>query len=342
MKNRLQQMSARSYSIQGIGIGCVWIMGGGLLLIPLSSLLSRFFVSSGGPSNNAESLYIQGLTLVAGLIWTRLLLSLFPGRVHWRMGIIAAGALLLGWISTVPTLACMDWLDTRFNLSEGTDFLSAFLYQLFSVGLREELCKLLLFTPLLILVLRNNRELEALILGALVGLGFALEENITYYVLYQHSGVAVSRFVSANFLHFTLTGVTALALTRALRDPRTWGVDFLQTLIFAISLHGLYNALLSRPVPGFGDMSYFSGSVLAGCAYLFFREVHTLSPLPRGGLSRTAVFCWGFCLLCLLELLLATLTLPFDSALYIIGQSALSGVFTGYIFIHQVRESLTS
>lgn len=329
-----------SYSTKGIGVGCAWIIGVGLLLLSLFTLLSPYFFISSGPSEDIDYLYIQGLALVAGLIWTGLLLSLFPDRVDLRMGIVAVGALVLGWISTVPTLASMIWLDGRFNLSEGNDFLSAFLYHLFSVGLREELCKLLLFTPMLILVLRKNRELEALILGALVGLGFAIEENITYYLLYQHSGVAVSRFVSANFLHFTLTGVTALALTRALRDPRTWGVDFLQTLIFAIFLHAIYNALLSQPIPGFGEMSYFSGSALTGCAYLFFREVHTLSPLPRGGLSRTALFCWGFCLICLLELLLATFTLPFDLALYLIGQSALAGVFTGYIFVQQVRESL--
>ncbi|MEX2606155.1 MAG: PrsW family glutamic-type intramembrane protease [Kiritimatiellia bacterium] len=290
-------------------------------------------------------LYIYCLSLFAGLIWTGLLFSLFPGhgsvRMQVRVIIIAAGAVVLGGISTVPTAVSMDWLDTRFALNEGNDFMSAFLYHLFSVGLREELCKLLLFTPLLILVLRKNRDLEALVLGALVGLGFALEENISYFIRYQHSGVAVSRFVSANFLHFTLTGVTALALTRALRDPKTWWMDSLQNLIYAISLHAVYNALLSQPVPGLGDMSYFSGAALAGCAYLFFREVHTLSPLPKGGLSRTALFCWGFCLLCLLELLLATLTLPFDLALYIIGQSALAGVFTGYIFVHQVRESLS-
>ncbi|MDA3874082.1 MAG: PrsW family glutamic-type intramembrane protease [Kiritimatiellae bacterium] len=276
----------------------------------------------------------------------KLLLSLFPGRVHVQDWVIAVGAILLGWISTIPTLVSMNWLDTRFDLSEGNDFLSAFMYHLVSVGFREEQCKLLLFTPLLILVLRKNpdhtnRDLESLILGALVGLGFAIEENITYYIRHVHTGVAVSRFVSANLLHLTLTGITALALTRALREPRTWWIDSLQTLFYAISLHAIYNALLSQPVPGFGDMSYFSGAALAGCAYLFFREVHTLSPLPKSGLSRTALFCWGFCLLCLLELLLATLTLPFDLALYIIGQSALAGVFTGYIFVHQVREDLS-
>lgn len=342
MKKILHQFSTHSYSVRGIGWGCMWILGFGLLFISLSSLLAQVFFPSGTPSAGTTYIYILCLTLFAGVIWTGLLLSLFPKRVPWRVWIIALGALVLGWMSTVPTLASMRWLDARFDLHEGQDFLSAFRYHLFSVGLREELCKLLLFTPMLILVLRKNRDLEALILGGLVGLGFAIEENITYYILYQHSGVAVSRFVSANLLHFTLTGVTALALTRVLRDPKTWWLDSLQTLMYAVALHGIYNALLSQPVPGFGEMSYFSGAALAGCAYLFFREAHTLSPLPQKGISRTALFCWGFCLLCLLELLLATLTLPFDHALYSIGQSALAGVFTGYIFVHQVREPLAA
>jgi RsiW-degrading membrane proteinase PrsW (M82 family) len=341
MQAAIRKLHEQSYSIKGIGMGCGCILLFGLTLVAGASLFKAYLPGFSTQSTGAYYRYIFFLTLFAGGIWSGLLLSLFPKPLGFSTVVVALGALVLGWLSTIPTLASMSWLDSRLNLSEGNDFLSDFLYHLFSVGLREELCKLLLFTPLLILVLRKNRDLEALILGAFVGLGFAIEENITYFIQYQFTGVAVSRFVSANFLHLTLTGVTSLALTRSLRDPKQWWADSLQMILYAIALHAVYNALLSQPVPGFGDMGYFSGTALAGCAYLFFREVQSLAPPPKATVSRTALFCWGFCLLFLLELLLTSLTLPFDVALFILGQSALAGVFTAYIFIHQIRETLS-
>lgn len=280
------------------------------------------------------------LALIAGAVWTALLLSLFPlplRKVYWGLVPLALG---LGWISTWPTVWSGIWLDSTFHLTEGDDFVSALIYLLVSVGLREELCKILLFTPLLFRVVKNGRDLEALVLGALVGLGFAIEENITYFTDYQGSGVVVSRYVSANLLHLTLTGANALALTRAVRDPGRWTADAVTVFAMTIGLHGIYNALLTQPVPGFGDMSYFSGAALAGCSYLFFREIQRLSGGHGLRVSRTALFCWGFCLLFNLELLNASMWLPFDKALYLVGNAALSAVFIGYIFIHEIQEPL--
>lgn len=281
------------------------------------------------------------LTLLAGGIWTGLLLSLSPGKLPRIYLGMAPLALALGWISTWPTIWSGIWWEDHFRLHEGGDFFAALLYFIVSVGLREEVCKLLLFTPLLFRVARPGRDLEALIFGGLVGLGFAIEENINYFQSYQGSGVIVSRFVSANLLHLSLTALTALALTRAWREPGKWGAEAVQMLAMAIGIHGLYNTLLSQPLPGLGDMGYFSGSMLALCAYLLFREVQGLSPMRGTRISRSAVFCWGFCLLFNLELLGAVLTLPFQEALYITGQAAISAAFIGYVFLHQVQEPLS-
>ena len=280
------------------------------------------------------------LTLIAGAIWTGLLLSLFPGKSPRIYFFMVPLALALGWISTWPTVWSGIWLEDRFQLHEGGDFFASLLYFLVSVGLREEVCKLLLFTPLLFRVAKSGRDLEALIFGGLVGLGFAIEENMSYFQSYQGSGVIVSRFVSANLLHLSLTALTSLALTRAWREPGKWGAEAVQVLAMAIGIHGLYNTLLSQPIPGLGDMSYFSGSMLALCAYLLFREVQPLSPLRGTRISRSAIFCWGFCLLFNLELLSAVLNLPFQDALYITGQAAISAAFIGYVFLHQVQEPL--
>lgn len=279
------------------------------------------------------------MTLIAGLVWSAMLLGLYSGPNRRTLLCLAPLAFILGWISTWPTIFSGIWLDTRFNLSEGDTFLVGLAYFLVSVGLREEVLKLLLYTPFLIWTLRNWRDGEALILGALVGLGFAIEENLGYFDPVS-SGVMVSRFISANILHFTLTGATALALTRAVRDPGKWGMDSVQTLGMAIGLHAIYNTLLTHPIPGLGDMSYFHGTALVGCCYLFFRESVTLFPVRNRTLTLSAVFCWGFCLLFSFELIHASAHFPFWMALSVTGGSAIASVLSGYVFLHLLREPL--
>ncbi len=281
------------------------------------------------------------MVLVAGAIWTALILSLFPRPLLRAYIFLVPLALALGWISTWPTIWSSIWMENRFNIEEGHNFFSALLYYLVSVGFREEICKLLLFTPLLFRVSKNGRDLEALLFGAMVGLGFAIEENINYFTNYQGTGVAVSRFVSANLLHLSLTGVTSLALTRAVRDPNRWLADAVTTLAMCIGIHGLYNTLLSQPVPGLGEISFFSGTLLAACSFLFFRETGSLSSIHGLRISRTALFCWGFCLLFNLELMSASVLLPFDNALFLTGNAALSATLTAYIFLHQINEPLS-
>ena len=82
------------------------------------------------------------------------------------------------------------------------------------IGLREEALKLLLFVPLIPFLL-NRDDLEILTVAGLVGLGFALEENINYFQ--ASAGLsAVGRFATANFLHIALTAMCGLTLTRAI------------------------------------------------------------------------------------------------------------------------------
>jgi len=280
------------------------------------------------------------MTLLAGGVWSMMLLGLYSGPFQKRMWCLAPAAVALGWISTWPTIFSGIWLDTRFHLSEGDNFLVGLAYFLVSVALREEVLKLLLYTPFLFWTVKNRRDGEALILGALVGLGFAVEENLGYFDPVG-SGVMVSRFISANILHFTLTGAAALALTRAVREPSKWGADSLQIIGAAIGLHAIYNTLLTHPVPGLGDLSYFHGTALVGCCFLFFRESVRLFPIRSKVLSLTAVFCWGFCLLVNLELIHAAARFPLPMALTLSGGSAIASVLSGYVFLYLMREPLS-
>jgi RsiW-degrading membrane proteinase PrsW (M82 family) len=279
------------------------------------------------------------LSLLAGLIWILLIGGMRSEGITLSFLPWLLAALTLGWFSTYPTLLSLFWMDKTFDLRPGSDFMSALLYFTASVGLREEFCKLLLFLPLLPRVLRRDRENDALVLGALVGLGFAVKENLGYLLQENDGGVAVSRFVSANLLHLSLTGINALALTRAWRDPQRWLSEALTVFAMTVGLHGLYNALLTAPVEGVGDLSVFSGTILIGCTLLFFRDLPGLAR-RRGFLSHSAVFLWGLCLLFNLELLLAASTLSMGASLIVLGQGGIGAALSALVFLHVVREPL--
>ncbi len=283
---------------------------------------------------------LVALALLSALLWGIVLHSLYgaPGALApvARMGI----ALALGVVSTWPTLWTGFITDDHLGMNAEGDFVHALLYFIASVGLREELCKLLLFAPFLPWILKRGGDLDALILGGMVGLGFAMEENVKYFDALFSGANVVARLVSANVLHFTFTGVCALALTRLVRQPARWMTDSLTLIAMAIGLHGLYNALLTREVPGIGDMSYFAGTAMAIGALYFFQEVGHLAALRGRWLSLTAIFFWGYCALFVLELTMVAFALPFHLALSFIGQSALAGLYYAFVFLHGVREPL--
>src|SRR5207244_7138900 len=110
---------------------------------------------------------------------------------------------VLGILSIYPTLLAVVTEESIFKFKMVNQPLPDAIYFVAGVGLREELAKLLLFLPLLPALLRRGSRIEAMTCGALVGLGFAAEENIGYFSELA-PGVALSRFLTANFLHMPL------------------------------------------------------------------------------------------------------------------------------------------
>ncbi|MCH8528834.1 MAG: PrsW family intramembrane metalloprotease [Kiritimatiellae bacterium] len=284
------------------------------------------------------------LALLTGGIWAAILLHVYPRGGLRPIRFWVPAALAMGWMSTWPTVMSMIWMEERFGFVEpsGNDFFEALLFHTLSVGIREELFKLLLFSPLLIVIRRDRQrgELDALMLGAMTGLGFAVEENLGYFAGTLAGGISTSRFVSATLLHAMLTGTAGLALYRAVRDPGKWLADSITVLAMVIGLHGLYNALLSAPIPGLGDMSYFYGAALAGAVHLFFREVRVQGGMNARTVSITGLFFWGYCVLICLEMAYTTLYFPFLESVSMVGETALAGVLTAFVFLHALREPI--
>jgi RsiW-degrading membrane proteinase PrsW (M82 family) len=182
------------------------------------------------------------LALMAGALWFWIATRL--GRIHdgvqGRISLYAL-AFVLGVLSIYPTII-LGTIEDELGFVEVGQHVPDFIYNVFGIGLREEACKAILFLPLLWILLRRGSRIEAMTCGALVGLGFAAEENIGYF---EHGAdAALSRFLSANFLHMALTALVALSMFDTLRKRATRYDASKVVFPVAVAVHGAYDFCL--------------------------------------------------------------------------------------------------
>jgi RsiW-degrading membrane proteinase PrsW (M82 family) len=190
-------------------------------------------------------------------------------------------AFALGVASVSMTLALVSLEEVFLKLNESGDMVRDFLFFTFGVGLREELSKIAFFAPLLFFLRRKGGKgtrLDVLVCGALVGLGFAAEENLGY-LSGSSLATAMARFLTANFFHMSMTAVLAGALDDMVRDEKGTGEDgslkFSITLLEVAAMHGIYDFCLSGLLAE--NLSYFSMCVFV----LLTRRFLTLVSVAR-------------------------------------------------------------
>lgn len=158
---------------------------------------------------------------------------LFRGTLY----VIAFG---LGVLSVVPTLLLITVEEHFLNVRQTGEMVRDAIYFVGGVGFREELCKLLAFAALLPILRRHGTRLDVLACGAMVGLGFAAEENLMYFERGDES-TALGRFLTANFMHVSMTAICADALDEWLRSPGDRSFDFSRAFLTVVLLHGAYD-----------------------------------------------------------------------------------------------------
>jgi len=214
----------------------------------------------------------------------------------------------------------------------------AFAYFIGGVGLREELCKLLLFVPFVPILLKRDNELEAMLVASFVGLGFAIEENGNYYMM-SEAASAPGRFLTANFFHIALTGMNGLYLYRACRWGRNWINQFLFIFPLTIVVHGAYDALLELPEVeggGFWAMVVY----VAFCQY-YFKSFHPLRTDGRRTVSLTGSLIFGVSLLGATVIAFQIATLGPRAGATLIFSELLGSVVLLFLFFREIREPLT-
>jgi protease PrsW len=279
------------------------------------------------------SLFLAG---VAALLWFTIAARMgeIGGGLKGR-ALLYAAAFVLGVLSIYPTLIVITLQEELLGFRMTGEPLPDMIYFVFGVGLREELCKLLLFLPLLPLLLRRGSRVEALTCGALVGLGFAAEENIGYFARYD-AATAIGRFLTANFLHMALTALIAVSAFDSLRGKARQMGNFGTIFPLAVLIHGAYDFLLTSA--HIGELSILAMTLFIIVAQFYLREqLATFPEEKKEGLLQTFV---------LSLLLLTGLSFVYASALVGIGQAVplmvmgVAGVaIITVMFIREMRPS---
>jgi RsiW-degrading membrane proteinase PrsW (M82 family) len=200
------------------------------------------------------------LSAVAALAWLAVCARIgkLRDRPAFRSALYAV-SIVLGIASIWPTLWLIHLQEIFLHLRETGEPARDAIFYVFGVGFREELSKLLCFALLVPLLGRRADKLDVLVAGGLVGLGFAAEENVLYLARGDLS-TALARYLTANFLHMSMTGLAAAALYDFAREPEKQAYEASKTILLVILLHGGYDFLATQ---GAGFFAMFVFIILA-------------------------------------------------------------------------------
>lgn len=279
------------------------------------------------------------LAVFTGACWLAFLLHAGragdPRGVRWTL---CAAGLALGVLSIPVTHFLIYYQEVGWGLVEQPGIAGGVKYFVLGVGLREELSKFLLFLPLAPVIVRRGSELEALIAGACVGLGFAMAENVGYFTGSMGTST-ISRFVTANFVHMALTGLVGLAVCRGVWHPRTSGPESAAVFGVAVLAHGLYDSLLAVPALA-ADFSFGALIIFILLAYQFFHELRAARPEGAEPISLTFTFVVGVALITSATFVYASALTDQSTALGLIGAELIASAAMIYLFLREAPDSL--
>jgi RsiW-degrading membrane proteinase PrsW (M82 family) len=274
------------------------------------------------------------MSAVAALAWGLFCsrLGKFGERPARRLAFYVA-AFVLGVVSIVPTVLLITVEETKLRLVETGDAARDILFFVFGVGLREEGSKLLLFAALLPFLRKWGDKLDVLVCGALVGLGFAAEENLGYLA----SGdlqTGLGRFLTANFFHMAMTGTLAAALDDFVSKPDDRAQEFSRTALMVIGMHGAYDFLLSH--------AEYGGSYIAMAVFFFLTRVFlgALDGARRKvdrGLSLRQAFVFAAAVVTGVSAVHASLSVGPAAAATAMAEGLLGEAIIFFVFVRELR-----
>lgn len=281
------------------------------------------------------------MVILSGLAWLILFIHLghawyWEKKYKWLIPV----AIFLGILSAHSTLIVAVLQDhfIQHDTREKTFFYNL-VYYLLGVALREELIKLIFFLPLIPLLKGCRDNAVILVLASMVGLGFAIEENINYYAMHGLSDIIVGRFMTANFLHPALTGIAGFCAFYAWKNGGDNWQYFNNQALKVIGLHGAYNFLLTDN--SMGDLSYFAMTVFIILTFEYIRTILHFSSYRHREFSLTQLFIACLSFVTGLNLLyLVYQSMNFSQSFKIMAAGLLGLALIAYAFLREFNEEV--
>ena len=270
------------------------------------------------------------LALFAGSIWYIIFTQHSP-REPWRWA-RPVPAVIAGAMSVWPTLIILAYQEYHLGMTEDAPFPNDLWYFLAGVGLREELSKLALVSIFMPYLVWRREGGLALLAGAFVGLGFAVEENIQYYA--DGGGIAWSRLLTANFMHASMSGILAHALYEMLRTRFGHAEKFVITFLAIVAAHGLYDYVSASDLQlaQFAGIGIFSIVILALLANRFFDLLAETTQSSPGFISPAFIFLVGSALLIATLFIIAGATTDDLSGIAAVGDECVSVAPVAFVY----------
>ncbi|MFK8114992.1 MAG: PrsW family glutamic-type intramembrane protease [Rubripirellula sp.] len=276
------------------------------------------------------------LAILAGVGWFAIALQLGQPKtqhgVRWWLCLLGVGT---GFLSIWATHLINVWQELDWGITESDELIDGIKFYVLGVGLREEFAKFLALLPLMPTIIRRKSRLEALVVSACVGLGFAIIENMGYFA---RSGglISMGRFLTANFAHMSMTGLIGLAFARAfwLKDA----ASALSVFLIVVLSHGLYDATIA--VPALAEYSIVGMIIFILLSYQFFHEVRSLYTQRPETVSMTATFLFVVCVLTTITVTYASYAVGFVPALTLLVTDIGSLGLMVYMYLREMPNSL--
>ncbi len=293
---------------------------------------ARWFVPSVVPKVQLGPLVLAS---IAALAWIAFCLRL--GRVGdrpWLRAPLYAAALALGVLSVFPTLFLITVEEATLHLVPTGTPAADIIFFVFGVGLREEASKLLMFALLLPILRKRGTKVDVLVCGAMVGLGFAAEENLSYLQGGDLS-TALARFLTANFLHMSMTAILAAALDDFARDSEKHASDMSRAMLTVIALHGAYDFFLSSRA--FGDLSFFAIAIFIVLARRFLTAVSVARGRTARGDALLATFSIGTAIVTAVSFVYASALVGPAVGAHVMVEGLLDVAIIVFMFVQELR-----
>ena len=252
-------------------------------------------------------------------------------------------AFFLGMISASLTLYFVYIQEHFRNFTHHPEdtLINQFIAMIAGIGLREETLKLLCFVPVAIAILKYRSPILALVTAALTGLGFAMMENVGYMSSpTANTYEAWGRLLSANVMHFCMTGIVGFSFYRLVRNRGRGWENFLIDFLFVVAIHGVYDGFIMIPqLQEYGPVATLI--IIATTAYRYLdlvrENMNTVGQMRK--ISPLGVFIMGAVLLACGILVISVTETTFLKAIGGFATAVGSLIPVSFAFINRLRDT---